>query len=332
MEFEFSNSLFFSDTNIPDVFITEYLPTLPAEQVKLYLYIAFLSEKKKKIKLEDLCAKLSLKKSELDELLLRLEAVGLLTKNGSRIQLQDIKEKELLRIYQPKQNVKVAEAIEHTEKNENRNRIISMINNRFFQGLMSPQWFVDIDTWFEKFGFEPDLMYALFLQCYDAKKFNRAYIFAIAQTWATEGIKTMSQLERYNASREQLMMIEKKVAKKLRKQTSAGYYGLNEYELEYLRKWVLDYGFGYDVIEYMLKRSVNRMNVGFSYFDAIMKEWHNAEVITLEEVQLYEQHSKKDNKTKADKMPRKSNKSTGQPSFEKRGYDKQYIEDLVEKL
>ena len=46
--------LLFSETVIPDIFFAEYLPQMPANCVKVYLYIIFLSKYQKDIKLNDL--------------------------------------------------------------------------------------------------------------------------------------------------------------------------------------------------------------------------------------------------------------------------------------
>ena len=44
-------SLLFSSTEIPDVFFTEYLPSMNSDFVKVYLYILFLSKFNKDIKI-----------------------------------------------------------------------------------------------------------------------------------------------------------------------------------------------------------------------------------------------------------------------------------------
>ena len=48
---------------------------------------------------------------------------------------------------------------------------------------MSPSWYTDIDAWFDKYGFEEDVMYALFKHCYDYRGLSRQYI----TRWPTTG-------------------------------------------------------------------------------------------------------------------------------------------------
>lgn len=53
-------SFLFSNTNIPDIFFTEYLSQASGDSVKLYLYMLFLSKYNKEIKLNDISKKLNL--------------------------------------------------------------------------------------------------------------------------------------------------------------------------------------------------------------------------------------------------------------------------------
>ena len=50
----------FSNTTIPDIFFTEYLPQANGDYIKVYLYIVFLSKYDKDIKINDLSKKLVL--------------------------------------------------------------------------------------------------------------------------------------------------------------------------------------------------------------------------------------------------------------------------------
>ena len=53
-------SMLFSNTEIPDVFFTEYLSSANGDYIKVYLYILFLSKYDKDIKINDLSKKLAL--------------------------------------------------------------------------------------------------------------------------------------------------------------------------------------------------------------------------------------------------------------------------------
>ena len=71
-------SLLFSETIIPDIFFAEYLPEIPGDCVKLYMYMNFLSKFNKTVKLNDLSKKLSLPLKSISEGVQILENHGLI--------------------------------------------------------------------------------------------------------------------------------------------------------------------------------------------------------------------------------------------------------------
>ena len=59
------------------------------------------------------------------------------------------------------------------EKDKSRASAIEAINNMFFQGIMSPSWYSDIDLWFKKFEFDEEVMIALFRYCFDKSALHK---------------------------------------------------------------------------------------------------------------------------------------------------------------
>jgi len=48
---------------------------------------------------------------------------------------------------------------------------VNQINLTFFQGMMTFTWYDHIDRWFEAYGFEPEVIYALFQEASNNKSF-----------------------------------------------------------------------------------------------------------------------------------------------------------------
>lgn len=78
-------SILFSNTDIPDVFFTEYLSSANGDYIKVYLYIVFLSKYDKDIKINDLSKKLALPLKTIQEAFKYWEDNGVLVKKHSRI-------------------------------------------------------------------------------------------------------------------------------------------------------------------------------------------------------------------------------------------------------
>ena len=159
-------SMLFSSTSLPDVFITEYLSEASGDFIKVYLYMLFLSKYNKEIKLNDLSKKIALPLTTIQAAIKHWEDSEVITKKGTGYIINNIQEVELNKLYSPKLTVS-KESIKNMEKDKSRSSAIEAINTMFFQGIMSPSWYSDIDLWFKKFEFDEEVMIALFRYCFD---------------------------------------------------------------------------------------------------------------------------------------------------------------------
>ena len=320
MVFDANLSLLYSDTPVPDVFTTEYLPSLDGDFVKVYVYCLFLFKQGKHASATDLSKKLEMDPARVRDALACLEGLGIISRNNNGISLVDLKEKEINKLYRLKTTSTPSEAALSSERSSKRSKVISSINNAFFQGVMSPSWYIDIDAWFDKYKFEEDVMYALFKHCYDYRALSRQYIAKVADNWHSKNIKNSFDLDKYSMEAQQLKDIRGKIMKKLRKQTY-----LTEYEEAYVEKWVLEFGFDFDKIELALRRTTSAVNPSFEYINKILTAWHEKgyktkeEIITAEGVRRASSGNK--SKPKESPIPQKGN-------FEQRKYDDEYFDKL----
>ena len=320
MVFDANLSLLYSDTQVPDVFITEYMPSLDGDFVKIYVYCLFLGKRSKQASADDISKKLEMELLRVKDALTCLEGLGVITRNNNGMSLVDLKEKEIKKLYRLKTTSTPDEANHSSERNKKRNRFISSINNAFFQGVMSPSWYTDIDAWFDKYKFEEDVMYALFKHCYDYKALSRQYIAKVADNWYSKNIKNSFDLDKYSIESQKIKDIRGKIMKKLRKQ---GF--LTEYEDAYVEKWVLEFGYDFEIIELALKRTTSAVNPSFEYINKILTDWHEKGYKTIEEITAADgaRKSAYGNKAKPREsaIPQKGN-------FEQRKYDDEYFDKL----
>lgn len=321
MIFESNMSILYSDTLIPDIFITEYMPSLDCGTTKIYLYCLFMSKHGKQATAEDISKKLDLELSSVKDAFARLENLCLLTRKENSIIMTDLKEKEIQKLYRAKVTSTPAEASFSSERNKKRNSVIRDINNKFFQGVMSPSWYTDIDAWFDKYQFEEDVMYALFQHCYMHKGLTKPYLVKVADNWFSKNIKNSFDLDNYSIEYQKLKDIRLKIMKKIRKQ---GY--LTEYEEAYVEKWVIEYGFDFEIIELALKRTTSILNPNFEYINKILTDWHQNDLKTKEQIVAYEKSRKqalsdKAKPTTGSNVPQKGN-------FEQRKHDDDYFNNV----
>lgn len=323
MIFHSNNSILYSDTLLPDIFITEYMPSLDCNYLKVYIYCLFLSKHNKQASPQELSKKLQMDINTVKDALNHLENTGVISRNERGIEIVDLKEKEIKKLYRMKSTSTPEEALQNAERNKKRNRIISAINNSFFQGLMSPSWYTDIDAWFDRYKFEEDVMYALFQHCYDHKGLSKHYIAKVAENWYSKNIRNSFDLDRYFIEYEKLRDIKNKICKKLKLSRN-----LTEYEEEFVEKWVTDFNYSFEIIELALKKTTGKTNPSFKYINAIITDWYKNGLKTKEEILAYDKQKKHLNTKKVvneSKIPQQAN-------FKQRKYDDEYYDSLYENV
>lgn len=273
-----NESLLFSCTSLPDVFFTEYFSQASSDAIKVYLYLLFLSKYNKDVKINDLAKKLELPLKTIQDSIKYWEAEGVLIRKISGYELANLQEIELQKLYNPKITLS-ADAIKKTEKNQYRAKAIENINNEFFQGVMSPSWYGDIDLWFSKYSFDEEVMIALFRYCYEKSALHKNYIQVVAEAWAKNNIKTFSDLDKYYEKQESLAKVGKTISKKLGITRQ-----LTQYEMSYIEKWTIDFGYNLNIIEIALKKTTSKTNPSFDYIDKLISCWNERNLRTPEAV------------------------------------------------
>lgn len=271
----------FQTTPLPDIFFTEYISEAPGDYIKVYLYCLFLSKHNKDINLNDLSKKLSLPLKTIKDSFSYWESVGAMTKNGTDFIVNNIQEIELHKLYSPNLSLS-KEKIEDNAKNQSRAKIIEGINSMFFQGIMSPSWYNDIDLWFRKYNFDEDVMLALFRYCFEKSALHKNYVKAVAEAWHANNIKTFDELDKYFEDQEKLNKIKKNISKKLGLTRK-----LTQYEEAYIEKWICEYNYNFDVIEIALKKTTSKTNPNFDYLDKMISDWKDRKLSTSDDIKNY---------------------------------------------
>ena len=301
--------MMFSNTIIPDIFFAEYLGNMPGEYLKIYMYLAFLSKYSKEVKINDLSKNLVLPVNVISEGMKYLEENNLILKKTQGYIILDLQEKMLNELYT--QNIKTSpEKIAENEKNKERLKLVEYLNNKYFQGVMGPTWYSDIDTWFEKYEFDKQVMISLFDYCFRKSALHRNYVKTVAEAWGLKKIKNLNDLENYYMEQDRVNKIKKSIAKKLGKHS-----GLTQYEEAYIEKWVNDFKYDMNIIEIALKRSTLRNNVTFEYLNNIITDWNDRNLRRPEQVIEFLEQRKQFNKDKKE-LTQKAKKQT----FEQREY------------
>lgn len=303
-------SMIFSYTEIPDVFFTEYMSEANGDFIKVYLCLVFLTKYDKDIKLNDLSKKLNIPLQTIQSALSFWEEKGVLVKKVNGYILNNLQEIELHKLYSPNLTLS-AEDVKKNEDSKYRAKAIECINNMYFQGVMSPAWYSDIDLWFKKYGFDEQVMISLFDYCFNKSALHKNYVKTVADAWHKSNIKTYEDLEAYSQKSEKINKIKKDIAKKLGR-----YSPLTQFEEAFIEKWILDYNYDMNVINIALKKTTSKANPSFDYLDKLISDWNDRNLRTAIDVNnfLAEIKQKKKNVKQLEKQ-------TNYNNYEQRNYD-----------
>jgi DnaD/phage-associated family protein len=165
-------------------------------------------------------------------------------------------------------------------------------------------------------------MYTLFKYCHDNNTFHKSYIEAVATNWHRRGILNFFDLEKYFEEMSQVRGIKGTIIKKLRLRRA-----LTEYEHEYVEKWVIDYKYGFDVIEIALKKTVGKTNPDFKFLNNVLTRWHDLGLVSAEEILGYENSLKTQNQS-SQNVQKSKPKDSQRNNFDQREYDDEYFDNF----
>ncbi len=295
----------FEKTEISDVFFTEYISEASPVAVKIYIYLLYYTKYNKEISLNDLPKILGITYNDMNTGLEYLVNRRLMIRKNSGYTLTSLETIELHKLYKPKIGF-TAEEIKNNSENQYKEKTIQAINDKYFQGMMSTSWYNDILLWFKKYGFSEAVMLALFEQGYkNGAVQHRNYLLAVADSWAANKVKTHNDLESYYTKLDKLNILEKKIKRSLKIRRS-----LSVYEVDMIKRWMIEFGYNFDIIELALAETIKISNPSFKYVDKILEDWHEKGLKTKTDIKNnQEEYNKKSvNKNNINKNT-KSNES-----------------------
>lgn len=284
MRIKDSRSIIFSDTPVPDLFIQDMMPKLSGNAVKSYLFLTSVFQNgSRKATRADLADRLGISEEAVDDSLLELQRMHLITVGDHDISIHDLKMQELQKRYRPVSSSTPQEIVGREEVHRERERIVNQINMTFFQGMMTFTWYDHIDRWFEVYGFDPEVMFVLFQEAANNNRLNGpGFAMRVAEDWASAGVRTYEQLSHYYTHFMKKNELKALVGKRLRRK-------MTEYDLKDVDMWVDEYGYGEDIIEEALSKTRGASSPSVRFVSAVLKDWHERGLKTLEDVRSYEE-------------------------------------------
>ncbi|MDD4327522.1 MAG: DnaD domain protein [Eubacteriales bacterium] len=327
MQIDENLKLIYSDTLVPDIFITEYLPSLSPLAVKLYVYSLILIKNKKVISEAELESRMGTDREGIKVALTELASYGIITFTERGFMIEDLKDNEIRKIFKPRTSADPDEIRPEKVRNE-REKMMADISKTFFSGLMSPSWYYEIESWFDRYGFEAQVVYALFNECKRRKKLDsKAYISKVAANWSSHGVRTYDDLNKYSVTYDKIGVIGRKVGQKMRKK-------ITEYDEEIIQKWVEKMAYDFDVIDIALRKTSKLANPNLEYSNKLLEEWFANGLKTASEVASYEadKSARYSRNRTSNAVERSSAAKSNVGNFKQRQYSGEYLEMMLDDL
>ena len=268
-----SKSILYSDTMIPDIFLSEYLPLLSPQAVKVYTYCCFLEKTERTVDIIKLSRRLDVEETALLSALAELTKKHLLSVSYKDIFVNDIKGIEIDRLYKERTSLKPEDLGEKAS-------VISAINDQFFDGNMPIYMYGCIEQWFKKYRFEDPVMVMLFSVSNEKGALTRNYIEAVAKDWFENGVKTVFDVEALFEERDKMKDMHTRIQKALNRKAP-----FTQYETDLINKWFNEYHYSFEIIEEALKKTVKISNPNIAYVDKILSTWYENQFKNLDDLE-----------------------------------------------
>ncbi|MBO4688891.1 MAG: DnaD domain protein [Clostridiales bacterium] len=298
MTAEDRDKLLLSDTQVPDLFITQYMSSLNGASIQIYLFMLMnRSFSKTKMNADLLSKKLGISEAEVEEQLFYLTSAGLLErgKDGS-LSLVDIKAKEVDRYIEAKKNGEEEMPPQH--RDAAMQSLSRSISDTFFMGRMSFIWQRFIDDSASIHKLDANVIYALFGALQERGKLlskNTRPAEELRDEWCKRGVHSEAELEKVLEDDRKIKECTAAMGRKKRK-------ALDGVDIDYIQTWILVYKMDPDVPPYLysfLRKDKNKETVTFKQMDEVLQEWFAHNIHDVEAAKSYEQKKQNSDRTAA---------------------------------
>lgn len=309
-------------TPLSNVFIDKFMPKARGEFVKVYILgLKYCISGEPGVSSEIIATNLHLLETDVlnawnywnDENVIRLIPID--NMGNYNVEFLDLNEI-------PQEKDKNINLLEELNKNSTKD-MLQDIEKLLSRPLSSKEMTMYI-SWLKDFNFSPEIILLLIQYCASKGKNDYRYIEKVAISWYDSKIKSVDDAQSFIKKNEDRWVKIKKVLKYLGIKDAA----IMKPQEDMLDKWITSFNFPVDVICKACEICFQRINKSdFKYIDAILSNWYNEGIKTLEDV--YKKDKKKAFIKNNSKFKSTKNNSGTFNNFEQRDYN---FNDLEKKL
>ena len=166
-------------------------------------------------------------------------------------------------------------------------RTMLFVAEKYLKRPLTPTDMQMILYWYDSLGFSAELVEYLIEHCIVKGHPSLRYMDKVALSWADLKIHTAEQAK-------QLSTVHNQAYYAVIKSLGISNRNLVPYEMDFIEKWMKEYGFTLDIITEACKRTIQAIHQpSFEYADSILTKWHEHNIRHLKEISaLDEAHQK----------------------------------------
>lgn len=197
-------------------------------------------------------------------------------------------------------------------------RTMLFVAEKYLQRPLNPTDMQMILYWYDTLGFSAELVDYLIEHCIVKGHPSLHYMDKVALSWADLKISTAEQAK-------QLSTVHNQAYYAVIKSLGISNRNLVPYEMDFIEKWMKEYGFTLDIITEACKRTIQAIHQpSFEYTDTILHSWKDNKIHHLEDIAVLDA-SYKDKKAKKHPAPPKNTGSKFN-NFSQRNYNYDQLE------
>ncbi len=290
---ENQRTLYLYDTPVENLFISEYMPDMPGDYVKVYLYLLMKYSLGEAFSIEPMERNLRLEAGQGEEAIAYLKESGILVETPERIELGVLKERlyghgesgsssrekgEGEGLYDPE----IKDMIGQIEK----------ITGRYASGGEMKA----LLSWIEQDRMAPKIIVKAYEYCKKRGKDNYKYIGKVLYTWQKKGLFTLSQVDAFLEDSDERYYTYRRIAQALGFQR-----GLTEREREVIDRWLDHHGFSLEEILKACGKTAGITNPNINYVNAVLtgKKDKKTKSATKNQIKEFYQARKQDREEQA---------------------------------
>lgn len=324
-----SNNEDLGHTLVENLFISHYMPSAPANHVKVYLLGLKYSQSyvNNMLSTDTIAKTLGISRDNVNDAFYYWVEQGIMklhpyscdgTEEGFTVEYMNIKE-IILNIKEKKESSGKysPERIIAARANHNVRAMFDSFRKLFGRELSPNELFVFLD-WMDDYNFPTDVIKLLVEDCVSRDKKDMPYLKQVARNWFDAGIDSVEKANQYNLRHKEKWQKYNKVLNFLRigRQPTSAEEGM-------LKKWFYTFEYGEDIVLKACELTAGTLRPSFKYIDKILAEWHEKGLSNIREVEAYIlKIPKKDKKKSKNQRPSFNN-------FTNRTYDAKALEDML---